>query len=316
MPLDLVRLPAGILLLYFGAEWLVRGSAGFAFAMGMRPLVVGLTIVAYGTSAPELVVSVAAALEGHSALALGNVVGSNIANLGLILGVTALISPPAVEKTLARREVPILVVTALLCPFLLADGWIGRVDGALLLLGAIAFTIWTLRVAAPAPPPSAESGGGEGRTSRASLLRLIGLAALGLAVLLAGGKVFVDGATGVALAFGVSERLIGLTIVAIGTSLPEMAASLVAAIRGHPSIAVGNVVGSNIFNMLLILGAAGLVRPIEGSFSVIGFDVGVMVGFTLAGALLLRCERRISRLEGALLVAAYAAFLITLTRME
>lgn len=304
----------GVVLLYFGAEWLVGGSAGLARSMGVRPLVVGLTVVAYGTSAPELVVSVLASLEGRSAIALGNVVGSNIANVGAILGVTALILPPRVEPTLIRRELPVLVASALSVPLLLLDGVLSRADGVLLLLGAVGFTLLTLRLAReiPAQAPALREEVREevqAEAATGSRARLLGLSVVGLVALVAGGKFFVDGASALALALGMSERVVGLTIVAVGTSLPEMAASVVAALRGHAAIAIGNVVGSNIFNVLLILGAAALTQPIAGSLTELRLDLGVFLGFSFAAVLLMRGARHVSRLEGGLLVGSYAAFL-------
>jgi cation:H+ antiporter len=316
MLLDVGALLLGGLLLYLGAEWLVKGAAGLARAFGIRPLVIGLTIVAYGTSAPELVVSAVAAVQGRGAIAVGNVIGSNIANIGLILGVTALIAPPAVDGALARRELPVLAATTLLIPVLLWNGVISRLESGLLVLGALAFTAWILR----APPRGAsepaeiaereaEAGGapsGEGR------IRLAAIAAVGLGLLVGGGKLFVEGATGLALALGVSERIVGLTIVAIGTSLPELAASVIAAMRKHSEMAVGNVIGSNIFNVLLIFGGAGLIAPIESRLSASAFDLAALGVAVVLALVLLRGERVVSRLEGGLLVATYAGFLIVL----
>lgn len=307
--------------LYFGAEWLVRGAAGLAALLGVRPLAIGLTVVAYGTSAPELVVSGLAALEGKSALALGNVVGSNIANIGLILGVTCVIAPPLVKAGLMRRELPILLLATIAVPALLWNGTVSRLEGAVLVLGALAFTALTLQgVQASArtstPPPPSEGTAPEVRedphVETLSRARLAGITLAGLAVLGTGGKLFVDGAVGIALAIGISERVVGLTIVAIGTSLPELAASLVAALRGHSDIAVGNVLGSNIFNILLILGAAALVRPVSAELSSVRLDLLVMCGLTVLCAVAMRTARKIQRLEGALLVAGYAAFLVVL----
>lgn len=309
MAQDLLLLALGSVGLYFGAEWLVKGASGLARAMGISPLAVGLTVVAYGTSMPELVVSMVSAVQGKSALALGNVIGSNIANFGLILGLTTIIAPPNVEHGLMRRELPAVILSAAAVPVLLWDGRIGRVEGALLLLGALWFTRITLRAVTPAsagvhpdvgPPPK------QGR------LALAAFVLLGLVLLLGGGKLFVDGAVGIARAFGMSERLVGLTVVAIGTSLPELAASIVAALRGHSEIAVGNVLGSNIFNVLLILGATALAHPVDGQLSAVRFDLLVMGGLTLFTAVSMRTARRIGRAEGALLVSGYAAFLIAL----
>ncbi len=304
---DVGLLLLGGVLLYFGAEWLVRGAAGLARVLGISPIVVGLTVVSYGTSAPELAVSLVAALDGKSAIALGNVVGSNIANIGLILGLTALIAPPAVEGGLAKRELPVLVLATLLIPICLWGGSINRVEGILLTLGAIAFTAVTLR-GSRGETGQVDDGPPEERSRFA--LGLVAL--LGLGTLLAGGKVFVEGAVGMALGLGMSERVVGLTVVAIGTSLPELAASLVAALRGHSELAVGNVVGSNIFNVLLILGITATVTPITGSLQETRFDMAVMGLLTVMCVASMRKARRITRTEGALLTGTYVGFMALL----
>lgn len=317
-----ILLALGSVGLYLGAEWLVRGAAGLAALLGVRPLAIGLTVVAYGTSAPELVVSGLSAFEGKSALALGNVVGSNVANIGLILGATALIAPPLVKAGLMRRELPILLLATAAVPALLLDGAIGRLEGGALLVGAGAFTWLTLRSvqegARRSTPPPAPNDPAVPTVREDPHVEVLGRAALagitlaGLAVLGGGGKLFVDGAVGLALAFGMSERVVGLTIVAIGTSLPELAASLVAALRGHSDIAVGNVLGSNIFNILLILGAAALVRPIGAELASVRVDLAAMCALTVLCAIAMRTARKIQRVEGALLLAGYAAFLAVL----
>lgn len=313
MLIDLALLLAGGLLLYFGAEWLVSGSAGLARSFGVAPIVVGLTVVAYGTSAPELVVTLLAAAQGRSAIALGNVIGSNIANVGLILGATALLRPPRVDSGLIRREIPVLLVSAALVPLMLWDDVISRAEGALLLAAALSFTVFSVRLSRQVSPES--TLGVEAReevaleASTGSCRKLIALSVLGLAALVGGGKLFVDGASGIALELGMSEQLVGLTIVAVGTSLPELAASVVAAFRGHSELAVGNVVGSNIFNVVLVLGSAALANPVLGSFAATGLDLAVLLGFSGATALVMRGDRVISRLEGAGLVAAYVGFL-------
>lgn len=306
---DIGLLAMGVIALYFGAEWLVRGAAGLARVFGVSPLVVGLTVVSYGTSAPELAVSVVAALDGKSAIALGNVVGSNIANIGLILGITALIAPPLVEGSLARRELPTLLLATAAVPAILLDGVIGRIEGTLLTAGAIAFTLATLKWSRQSPENAAEEQPQEPGDGK---LRLAMIAAAGLGVLLVGGKVFVGGAVGLALALGMSERVVGLTVVAVGTSLPELAASLVAALRGHSELAVGNVVGSNVFNVFLILGLTSLVRPIEGALHAMTLDLGVMGALTVLCVISMRAARRIPRWEGGLLVCCYVAFLLVL----
>lgn len=304
----------GLAMLVFGADWFVKGAAGIADRFGVPPLVIGLTVVAYGTSMPELMVSAVASLEGRGGIALGNVVGSNIANIGLILGVTALVSPPEVSGGLIRREVPMLLLSTLALPLVLLDGSISRIDAALLLIAAIGFTVATVRYARTSSPSDLLASEmiqevSEHQTS-ASPIRLFGFCVLGLAMLLLGGKWFVDAAVRIAVIFGVSERIIGLTVVALGTSLPELAASVVAALRGHSAMAVGNVIGSNIFNVLLVLGAAGIVAPVPGNLGELWPEIALMLGFTALAALLLRTERVISRFEGAVLTFGYLAAMV------
>jgi cation:H+ antiporter len=301
-----------------GAEGFVRGAAGIARAFGVPPIVVGLTVVAYGTSLPELVVSAVAALEGRSAIALGNVVGSNIANIGLILGLTALIAPPKVDGGLLRRELPWFGAAALAVPVLLLDGAISRVEAVCLLVAAIAFTVRTVRGVRPvdvlastvAPDgPSEAAGTPEVVEARRAgqIAKAIGFTLAGLGLLLWGGRTFVDAASAAAALLGISERVIGLTIVAVGTSLPELAASAVAAFRGYSALAIGNVVGSNIFNVLLVLGGAGVLSPITGDVRAQRNDFVLLLAFTAMAAVLMRGARRISRVEGAVLLLAYVA---------
>ncbi len=315
MIVDILMLIAGGAGLYFGAEWLVYGTAGLARSFGIRPIIVGLTVVAYGTSAPELVVSCGAAFEGRGELVLGNILGSNIANFGLILGATAVISPPRVEGGLVYRELPVLILSAAAVPLLLWDGSIGRIEAGLLFAASCVFTYFLVRSSRRNSDPAFAEPLDEGSiaaSSGPSRTKLAAWGAAGLAVLLFAGKVFVDGAVSLALGLGMSEFVVGLTIVAIGTSLPEMAASLVAALRGHSAIAVGNVVGSNIFNVLVVLGAAGLIRPISGSNDALRTDLILLAVLTFLAVLFLRTERVITRLEGGLLVAVYAGFLVLL----
>lgn len=301
----------GLAILVGGAEWFVRGAAGIADRLGVSPIVIGLTVVAYGTSMPELVVSSVAALNGSSEIALGNVVGSNIANIGLILGLTALLAPPAVDASLIRREMPVLAMASFALPVVLWNDVISRTEGILLVIGAIAFTVITVRVARSVVPASALSteataaATAEAPPSGSTPL-LIGLTIVGLAALLIGGQVFVNQAVMLAETVGVSERVIGLTVVAVGTSLPELAASAVAAYRGHSSLAIGNVVGSNIFNALFVTGVASILSPVRVIISSIGADLLIMVAFTVLLAWVLRGERTLSRLEGVAMLVGYA----------
>lgn len=306
---DILALAGGLALLTAGATALVRGAAALALRLGLTPLIVGLTVVAFGTSAPELVVSVEAALAGAGAIAVGNVVGSNVANIGLILGLVVLLRPFPVDRSLLRRDVPVLVAVTLGAALVLADRTVGAAEGAALVAGLVAYLVWSVRqarrdtAAAALLPGAADLPVPSGPAWRDGVL-----VAGGLAGLVVGADLFVGGAVALAEAAGVSNAVIGLTVVAIGTSLPELATSLVAAWRGESEIAAGNVIGSNLFNLLGILGVAALVQPLSASGLALA-DVGVMVAFTLAMAVLMVLGRRLVRTEGALLVGGYAAYL-------
>lgn len=324
--INVVYLLFGGSLLYLGAEWLVKGSAGLARSLGVKPLIIGLTVVAYGTSAPELAVSSAAILEGSHYLVLGNVIGSCIANLGLILGVTALISPPTVDGRLIRRELPVIVLSVIAMPLVLLSGTIELWESGLLLGSAIAFTVYTLFVASDSvqdspvtvddtstegePDTNQAASSNDGDEDDMGMLQQIVFTVVGLGLLVFGGEVFVDGAKGVALTLGMSEHLVGLTVVAMGTSLPELAASIVAALKGYSSMAVGNVIGSNIFNIFLILGVVGFIRPIEADVSALVVDLAFLGAITFIGVLFMRGERRISRFEGFILLGMYIGFIV------
>jgi cation:H+ antiporter len=321
--MDLMMLLGGGVLLYFGAEWLVGGASGLARALGVPQLLIGLTVVAYGTSAPEIVVGVKASLAGSGGIALGNVVGSNIANLGLILGITALLKPAKVDGALARREVPVLVLATLAVPVVLLDGVVSRLEGAGLLVAALGYSVWmVLSTRRTMAAEAAQSARDAGQMEKAADLagaptargkgRLSLIALAGLTFLIIGGSLFVDGASGLARTWGMSERIIGLTIVAVGTSLPELATSLIAAWRGHGDLAVGNVVGSNIFNALLCLGTAAVLSPVAAPFASVRLDLGVLVGLTAFAAVAMRRARHVGRVEGFIFVAAYVAFLVAL----
>jgi cation:H+ antiporter len=298
---------AGIVLLYFGAEGLVRGSASIAARLGLTPLVIGLTVVAFGTSMPELVVSIGASLDGKGPIAVGNVVGSNIGNIALILGLAALIQPLRVQAQIVRVDLPILLVASVALVAILADGAVGRVEGGLLFAGLLAYIGTSLRLARREPAAvEAEFVEGMPRAGRSAALDA-GMVAAGLALLVLGARLLVTGAVDIAEGFGLSQAVIGLTIVAIGTSLPELATSVVAALKGQGDIAVGNVVGSNLFNILGILGITALVRPLAQS-GMSSVDLGVMLVLTVVLLPLMRSGFRVSRAEGGVLVAGYAAY--------
>lgn len=321
--LDLMMLVGGGTLLYFGAEWLVGGAAGLAYRLRVRPVLVGLTIVAYGTSAPEAIVSFQAAREGAGALALANIVGSNIVNLGLVLGLTTLIRPPRVASGLVRREVPMLLATALVVPLAFLDGVLSRLEIVALLGASIGYTGWMvmdslqdMRVVQAATTTASklataadEAGAPSAGTSR---IRLALTAGAGLGTLMVGGSLLINGATGLARTWGMSEWLIGVTIVSVGTSLPELATSILAARRGHSDIAIGNVIGSNIFNVLMCLGIGGLGGVIATPLLNIRTDVMMMILLSLLVSVMIRKERSMTRSEGALLALTYGAFVATL----
>ena len=311
------QLLGGGLLLYFGAEWFVGGASALALALRVPQILVGLTVVAYGTSAPEVIVGVQAASAGHGDVALGNVIGSNIANIGLILGVAALIRPARVDGALRRRELPMLVASTALVPWLLFDGSVSSWEAGGLLLVAVAYTAWMIRAARTASAVAdarvdARTAGAAADTAGApnpvGSRRAAATAGVGLVVLLVGGNLFIEGAVSVAHALEMSERLVGLTIVAVGTSLPELVTSVIAARRGHSDLAVGNVVGSNIFNTFLCLGVASLAGSVSAPLGTLGVDLVALVVMTGLAATFVRSERTISRLEGALLVVLYCVF--------
>jgi cation:H+ antiporter len=313
-----ITLLGGLLLLYIGAEWLVKGAAGLGRSIGVPSLVIGLTAVAYGTSMPELVVSSIAAVGGQSSVALGNVVGSNIANIAFVLAMVAIIAPLRIEGDSIRRELAVLLATTLVIPLLLAAGGVGRVAGLILLAGAILFTVFAVRFTGPNVNRTAvlvegdAEGAGAPRGKGRAGLAVIGLT--GLVLLLVGGQLFVDGATGVAARFGISDRVIGLTVAAVGTSAPELAASVVAAIRGHAGIALGNVVGSNIFNVLFVLGGAAAIAPVHATLAAFRLDVVYLALLSGALAVLARKHRTMRRWEGAALLISYGIYLLLLFR--
>lgn len=307
--MDLGGLAVGLVLLYFGGEGLVKGSSSLALRLGMTPLVAGLTVVAFGTSSPELVVSLKAAMEGQGAIAMGNVIGSNIFNIGFILGLTALIFPLKVENQIVRFDVPILIAVTLGGVVALWDFALGRMEGGILfaaLLGYIGLSVWMAKNVATSEAVKAEYQEGVPR-SKGPAWKDFAFIAGGLILLVFGSRFFVDGAVGIARGFGISEAIIGLTIVAGGTSLPELAASIVAALRKEPDIALGNIVGSNIFNLLGILGVSALVQPMSGP-GLQHFDLFVMTAFALVLLPITWSGFRIVRWEGALLLAGYAAY--------
>ncbi len=303
----------GLLILVAGAEFLVRGASGIALAAGLSPLVVGLTVVAFGTSSPELAVSVKACLEGAGALSIGNIAGSNIFNVAVILGLSAMVCPLAVHFQLIRLDMPVMLgASALFIGFCLSGGALVPWEGAVLLVGVISYTVFLIRMSrretAAAAAEATEFMEHEGPLKPRPLWFLIVLTLLGLGGLVYGARLFVESAVEVARHLGWSEALIGLTIVAAGTSLPELATSIVAAVKKETDMAVGNIVGSNVFNVLCIGGAAGLLGPIRME----GIDLpdfAVMFGVSLLLLPLMWTRACVVRSEGALLVVVFVAYL-------
>ena len=306
---DLAVLISGIVVLYFGAEWLVRGASRLASSLGVSPIVIGLTVVSLATSAPELVVCLVAALQGNPGLAIGNVMGSNLANIGLILGLTSLVHPLEVKHRVVWREMPVMLLITFAIYPIAFDRVLSRMDGFMLLLVLLAYLVWVFRSGHPDEIKSLHGPRDSMATSEgaASLLNLkdIGHVALGSAFLVLGGYCIVKGAVEVASALGISEVIIGLTVVAIGTSLPELATSLVAAMRQEVDIAVGNIIGSNIFNLTAIFGTTAIVRPIMIPETVLSRELAGVVFMSLLLLPILRNGWQIKRWEGALLLTAY-----------
>ena len=306
---DIGFILAGLVMLYFGAGFLVKGASSLAVRLGISALVVGLTVVAYGTSMPEMLVSAMATLKGQGGISIGNVLGSNIFNIGAILGLSALIFPLRVHLQVLRFDTPLMLVTALLFMVFFLDQRIGRLEALVLLSGAIGYSAFNVvKSRKEEKKPISQEFEEDIPQKLSSIWWDVFYILAGIGVLAGGSSLLVNGATDLARALGASEALIGLTIVAAGTSLPELATSLVAALKKHSDIAIGNVVGSNIFNILAILGVAGLIRPIETT-GISNIDIGVMIGFSLLLIPLMRSGARISRAEGFILFAAFLAYM-------
>jgi cation:H+ antiporter len=299
----------GILLLYYGGEFLVDNASKLANKLGVSALVIGLTVVAFGTSAPELAASVTAALQGFPDLSVGNIVGSNIANLALVLGIAALVYPLATTARFVRREVPFMIGTSLLLlPFSL-NGNIGRIEG-LILVALLGFFLWfLLREGETAEIEEVEAELKEEGAQQVSTLRLSLFAALGIGLLVGGAQVLVEGASNLAEAFGINERIIGITLVALGTSLPELASSVVAALKKEGDIIIGNLIGSNVFNVLSIIGITTIIQPLSVRPEWQNVDFWIMIGVSLLTLVFLAVGLRVGRAKGGVLVAVYVAYI-------
>ena len=318
MLLDIVYIIIGIIGLVWGGTWLVTGASRLAESFGIPRLIVGLTIVAFGTSSPELLVNLSAVLNGSTDLALGNVLGSNISNIGVILGISGLLVPIMVQSSLIRREIPIMIGVAILAYLLSLDNQLGQLDGIILLICFVVFNalmIWIAlqdKTVAHAPDVSEFTTQEIKSVNRAlEAGRLVA----GLIILVIGANLTVTGAINIATALGVSQLIIGVTLVALGTSLPELMASLIAAMRKESDLAIGNVVGSNIMNVLLILGSTASISPVNVPTSVLQFDFLVMIAFSVVLLPLAWTNQKLARWEcGAFLVGYVAFVIVTLVR--
>lgn len=299
--LTYLMLALGFVGLFLGGDWLVKGASGIALRFGVAPMIVGLTIVGFGTSTPELLVSLTAAFGGQAGIAIGNVVGSNIANLLLILGIAAVIAPISVAFDSIRRDLLWMTAAVLILPVLFWSGTVGLIEGLLMVTGLVVYLAISLRGANSTPDDDLPAGD--------SLLKSGVFVGLGLLAVVLGAHFLVESATIIARDFGVSEAMIGLSIVAIGTSLPELATTVMAVIRGQRDIAVGNVIGSNIFNVLGILGITALLTPIPLAPRFLSVDTPILIAVTVAVVALIWARGSIGRLAGAAMLAGYALYI-------
>ena len=309
---DVGAIIAGLVLLVWGADRFVHGAAASARNLGIAPLLIGLTIVAFATSAPEILVSVVAALRGEPTLAFGNAIGSNIVNIGLVLGITAMVRPIPLESATLRREMPALLAVTLLTVSLFLDSFLSRIDGIVMLAGLVIVMIWLVRLGARSAPNDPIKMDYEAEIpDNVSMKSAVTWLVIGLGVLLIGAQWLVTGSIGIAKELGVSEIVIGITIVALGTSLPELAVSLVSALKGEYGLAIGNIVGSNIFNLLAVIGIAATIQPAALAPSVLSLHIFVMVAFTLvlfAMTYDYDGKAQLSRIEGIALLIAYISY--------
>lgn len=308
--IQIVLLVVGFGMLIKGADWFVEGASKIADKLGIPQLVIGLTIVAMGTSAPEAAISISAALKGSAEITVGNVVGSNIMNVLLILGITSLIIPLAVQKSTIKYEIPfVIVITALTAVLGLVDNTVGRGDGLILWCCFILYLTYLFRMAkkGQALPEEVEEAGAE-----ESVWKMIGLIVLGAALIVIGSDITVDAATEIATIFGMSERLIGLTIVAFGTSLPELVTSVTAGIKGKADIAIGNIVGSNIFNLLFVLGTAALITPVVYQANFLIDSIVCVATVALLLVCVLNKDKKLKRLGGIVMLVCYGAYFVYL----
>ena len=310
--LAILLLVIGFALLIWGADFFVDGASRVAARLKIPQIVIGLTIVAFGTSAPEAAVSISAGLKGSADLAVSNVVGSNILNIGIILGISALITPLAVQKATRKFEMPyVMIVTIILMLLGMFDGKLGWIDGLILWAGMILFLVYLLNIAKKGKNDEQEEGQDE-KKKKAPLIWLIAKILIGGGAIVLGSDFAVDGATAIATSVGWSERLIGLTIVALGTSLPELVTSVVAAMKKNADIAIGNIVGSNIFNLLFVLGTTALITPVAYTEAFIIDNIVAFVIAVLLWVLVLNRDCKLKRVGGAILLVSYVIYFIYL----
>ncbi|MFA5701407.1 MAG: calcium/sodium antiporter [Desulfuromonas sp.] len=311
MLVAVIMFGAGLLLLYFGAEYLVNGSSSLALSFGIRPLIIGMTVVAFATSMPELLVSLLALGKDSSDIAVGNIIGSNIANIALILGVSALLTPLTVQRSLLRRELPFMLLATAVLWVLCLDQVISRIDAAVLLTLLVFFIYYCLKTARLAgsnlPLPQETVARQKGSRRRDWIYIIVGIVGLGL-----GADWLVGSAVFMARSFGMSELFIGTTIVALGTSLPELAASITSVAKGEMDIGIGNVVGSNIFNILFVLGVTPLFSPIAVEPSLLRFEIPVLMFFSVSMLPLCRHGYQLGRVKGGFLLGGYLLFILAL----
>lgn len=312
MLLQIILLLAGLTVLYFGAEWLVKGASRFARSFNIRPIVIGLTIVAFGTSMPELVTSVVAGIKHLSDIAVGNIVGSNIANIGLILGMAAIVQPLTIDMRLLSREMPIMIGISLLLYFMGWDGILSRLEGGILLVGIVTYTCYVYRMALKESRAVEQEYEEFVGAAYDSILKDIFWIIIGLVALVGGAYLLVHSAIYIARVVGISELVIGLTVIAVGTSLPELATSMVAAIRKESDISVGNVIGSNVFNILAVLGIAAIIQPLQINPVSLRIDMPVMLFFSMALIPMITWKFVLTRGQGIFLLVGYSVYILWL----
>lgn len=304
--LDYLLLILGFIFLHFGAESFIKGSSRLAYLYRVKPIIIGLTIVAFGTSSPEAFVSILAAIQKSEGISIGNIVGSNIANIGLVLGLSSLIKPIKVEPSILKRELPFMIIVTIIFYIFCLDLNLSRIEGGLLFIGIIGFILFQIKY------------GGENSGKKLTLIQRnkrvknILLTLIGLILLLSGAQLLIRAGVNIALKLGVSQFVIGLTMIAIGTSLPELATSLVGVIKGESDISLGNIVGSNIFNLLFVMGMASLILPlkIESSMLIVEYPIMLLLSFLIF--YFLKSKFILNRIEGFVLLFLYCSFIIIL----